>query len=106
GFAKTDTRSGALKAASAYREAMAGFAQMGTLAICHPHLDEDEVMPGVRRTAAEAAKTTKGKKAKGEKKAAMRAEKTAEKTAAKAGTRDSLQALSKLGEIVDCRVLS
>ena len=34
-------------------------------------------------------------------KAAKRAEKTAEKTAAKARTRDSLQALSKLGELVD-----
>jgi uncharacterized protein (DUF2252 family) len=103
GFAKADTRSAALKAASAYREAMAGFAQMGTLAIWYAHLDEDEVMAGVRRTAAEAAKATKGKKAKGEKKAAMRAEKTAEKTAAKARTRDSLQALSKLGELVDGR---
>ena len=36
-------------------------------------------------------------------KAAKKAEKTAEKTRAKAHTRDSLQALSKLGEVVDGR---
>ena len=36
-------------------------------------------------------------------KAAKRAQKTAEKTAEKAHTRDSLQALSKLGEVVDGR---
>ena len=35
--------------------------------------------------------------------AAKRAQKTAEKTAEKAHTRDSLQALSKLGELVDGR---
>ena len=36
-------------------------------------------------------------------KAAKKAQKTAEKTAEKAHTRDSLQALSKLGEVVDGR---
>jgi uncharacterized protein (DUF2252 family) len=75
---------------------MASFATMGTLAIWYAHLDEDEVMKGVRR----AAKTTKTKKGA---KAARRAEKAAEKTLAKAHTRDSLQALSKLGELVDGR---
>jgi len=47
-----------------------------------------------------AAKDAKTKK---QTKAAKRAEKTAKKTVAKARTRDSLQALSKLGELVDGR---
>ena len=48
--------------------------------------------PQRRRKAATSKKSAK---------AAKRAEKTATKTAAKARTRDSLQALSKLGEVVD-----
>jgi hypothetical protein len=87
---------------AAYREAMASFAQMGTMGIWYAHLDEDQVMAGIR-TAAEAAKTGKGKKAKQNAKAAMRAEKTAQRSVAKARTRDSLQALSKLAELVDGR---
>jgi uncharacterized protein (DUF2252 family) len=69
---------------------------MGTLAIWYAHLDEDELQQGVR-SAAKAATSKKGAKA------VKRAEKTAEKTLAKAHTRDSLQALSKLGERVDGR---
>ena len=69
---------------------------MGTMDIWYAHLDEDDLMSGVQSAAAEAKKATK-KAAK----AAKRAEKTAQKSAAKAHTRDSLQALSKLGELVD-----
>jgi len=69
---------------------------MGTLAIWYAHLDEDEVLSAMR-SAAKASKTKKGAKA------AKRAEKTGQKTIAKARTRDSLQALSKLGEVVDGR---
>ena len=94
GFGKADTRAATLASVRAYREAMASFAEMGTLAIWYAHLDEDELMKGVR-SAAKAATSKKDAKA------AKRAEKTAEKTAAKARTRDSLQALSKLGEVVD-----
>jgi uncharacterized protein (DUF2252 family) len=94
GFGKADTRAATLASVRAYREAMASFAKMGTLAIWYAHLDEDELMKGVR-SAAKAATSKKDAKA------AKRAEKTAEKTAAKARTRDSLQALSKLGEVVD-----
>jgi hypothetical protein len=96
GFSKADTRAATLEAARAYREAMAGFAQMGTLAIWYAHLAEDELLAAVR-TAAKTTKTKKGAKA------AKRTEKTAKKTLAKAHTRDSLQALSKLGELVDGR---
>jgi hypothetical protein len=77
---------------------MAGFAQMGTMAIWYARLDEDELMTAVPSAAAEASRAKKGKKAE---KAAKRAEKTSEKALAKARTRDSLQALSKLGELVD-----
>jgi Uncharacterized protein conserved in bacteria (DUF2252) len=83
---------------AAYREAMASFAQMGTMAIWYARLDEDELMTAVPSAAAEASRAKKGKKAE---KAAKRAEKTSEKALAKAHTRDSLQALSKLGELVD-----
>jgi uncharacterized protein (DUF2252 family) len=95
GFAKADTKAATRASVAAYREAMAGFARTGTLAIWYAHLAEDELMAGVRRAAAEASKTKK------ERKVAKRAEKTAEKTREKAHTRDSLQALSKLAERVD-----
>jgi uncharacterized protein (DUF2252 family) len=95
GFAKADTKAATLGSVTAYREAMAGFAAMGTMAIWYAHLDEDELMQGVRSAAAESSRTKK------ERKAAKRAEKTAEKTRQKAHTRDSLQALSKLAERVD-----
>jgi uncharacterized protein (DUF2252 family) len=103
GFAKADTRAATLASVAAYREAMAGFGRMGTLAIWYAHLDEDELMTGIRRVVAEASKPGKGKKAKQESKAAARAAKTAEKGVAKAHTRDSLQAMSKLAELVDGR---
>ena len=118
GFAKADTREATLASVRAYREAMAGFAQMRTMDIWYAHLDEDELMTGVRAAAARAAKAGKpgksGKKTKIEPKTAKKgfseeeqAAKTAlaraEKNRAKAHTRDSLQALSKLGELVDGR---
>ena len=98
GFTKADTTAATLASVAAYREAMAGFAAMGTLKIWYAHLDEDKFMSAVQAAAAEASKT---KKAKKDGKAAKRAQKSAQKTAAQAHTRDSLQALSKLGELVD-----
>jgi uncharacterized protein (DUF2252 family) len=95
GFTKADTKAVTQGSVAAYREAMAGFAAMGTMEVWYAHLDEEELMQGVRSAAAESSRTKK------ERKAAKRAEKTAEKAAAKARTRDSLQALSKLGEVVD-----
>jgi uncharacterized protein (DUF2252 family) len=91
GFAKADTRAATLASVAAYREAMAGFAAMGTLDIWYAHLDEDELLQGIRGAAAAAPKAKKGKKAA----------RRAEKAVAKAHTRHSLQALSKLGELVD-----
>jgi uncharacterized protein (DUF2252 family) len=126
GFSKADAQAATLESVRAYREAMAGFAQMGTMDIWYAHLDEDELMAGIRSTVAgtlkqEAAakkrekadkrakapakqekRAAKQEKAdKEEVKAARRAGKQAEGIAAKARTRDSLQALSKLCEKAD-----
>ena len=106
GFSKADTRAATLASVTAYREAMATFAQMPTLDIWYAHMNEDELMAAVRGVVAGAAKEAKGTKAKGKKakeeaKAAEKAGRAAAKSAEKAHTRDSLQALSKLGEQVD-----
>jgi uncharacterized protein (DUF2252 family) len=97
GFGKDDTQAATLASVRAYRETMASFAAMGTMEVWYAHLDEDELQKAVRSAVAKASKTKKGAKA------AKRAEKGAAKAVAKAHTRDSLQALSKLGELVDGR---
>ena len=104
GFSTADTHASTLASVAAYRLAMAEFAQMRTMDIWYAHLTDDDVMAAVRGEVAEIQKGG-GKKArsKQEVKAAKKAQKTAEKTRAKAYTRDSLQALSKLGELVDGR---
>ena len=108
GFSKADARAATQASVTAYREAMAAFAQMPTMDVWYAHLDEDELMGAIRSTVAQTKKEAKGakkgkrgKKDEGQEKLAKLAEKRAEKTAAKAHTRDSLQALSKLGELVD-----
>jgi uncharacterized protein (DUF2252 family) len=122
GFSPADTRAATIESVRAYRAAMAGFAQMGTMDIWYAHLDEDELMAGIRAVVSGAArqeKTAKADKrakapqkqdkraAKQEKagrqqeKAAKAQQKQAVKILAKAHTRDSLQALSKLGELVN-----
>jgi len=101
GFSRADTLAATLASVTAYREAMASFALMGTMDIWYAHMDEDELMKGVRSAVAGFTKGKKGKKGKADKKFAKQREKIAEKTRAKAHTRDSLQALSKLAEIAD-----
>jgi uncharacterized protein (DUF2252 family) len=126
GFSPADAQAATLASVRAYREAMAGFAQMGTMDIWYAHLDEEELRAGIRTLVAGTAKQAKGakkaekadKQAKAPKKAEKRAaklekadreqekaakagQKRAEKTLTKAHTRDSLQALSKLCEQVD-----
>jgi uncharacterized protein (DUF2252 family) len=98
GFSKADARAATVASVQAYREAMADFAQMRTMDIWYAHMDEDRLTDAIRGTVAAVAK---GAKAKKDAKAAKKAAKTAEKSRDKARTRDSLQALSKLGEIVD-----
>ncbi len=88
-FSKADARTATLKSVTAYREAMAGFAEMRTMDIWYARLSEQELL-GAIDTA------TRSMKGNGKKLV-----KTAEKAVAKAHTRDSLQALSKLAERVD-----
>ncbi|WP_236790930.1 DUF2252 domain-containing protein [Amycolatopsis sp. GM8] len=94
-FSHADALAVAVESAAAYREAMAEFARMRTMDVWYARLDESEL-----RNAVEGEESTKDKKVRKEFKAA---EKTATKTAAKARTRDSTQALAKLGELVDGR---
>jgi uncharacterized protein (DUF2252 family) len=113
GFSAADARAVTAAAVRAYREAMAEFAQMRTMEIWYAHLDEAELRSSISsvtaqlRTAEHAKKQGKkqpkaGRKAaKEEAKLADRAQRRAIKTADKAHTRDSLQALTKLGEMVD-----
>ena len=92
GFSKADTTAATRASVAAYRKAMAGFAAMGTLDIWYAHLAEDELMSAVQHAAAKHSKASKK---------AAKAAKRVEKSREKAHTRDSLQALSKLGERVD-----
>jgi len=111
GFSKADARSATVTSVLAYREAMAEFAQMRILDVWYAHLDEDELMRGIRATVTGMDKRAKAKKHRRKPenngnenaKAARKAAKNAEKTRMKAHTRDSLQALSKLGELADGR---
>src|SRR4051794_3485491 len=103
GFSKADTRAATTASVTAYREAMADFAPMGTMEVWYAHLDEDDIRASVQRIRAAEDNGAKGKKGKEPKadreldKAIARAEKTREK----AHSRDSLQALGKLAELVD-----
>src|SRR4051794_4200870 len=110
GFAEADARAATAASVTAYREAMAEFAGMGTMDIWYSHLSEGEIMGGIRSALEEVEKQDEGKKrgkgtakreAKQEAKTARQVEKRAEKVQEKARTHDSLQALSKLGELVD-----
>ncbi len=110
GFPKADTRASTRASVTAYREAMAGFARMRTMDIWYACLDEDELMRAVRGVVAGTAQAAKAakkqpkaamKKAREQEKLAVRGGRQVEKTAERARTRDSVQALSKLGELVD-----
>src|SRR5262245_40470002 len=113
GFSKADARDSTLASVRAYREAMAQFAQMRTMDVWYVHLAEDTLMQAIRATVEDLEKGKKTKKTPGRGgggkadkdalKSARRAEKLAAKHREKAHTRDSLQALSKLGELVDGR---
>ncbi|HEY1562542.1 MAG TPA: DUF2252 family protein, partial [Caulobacteraceae bacterium] len=117
GFAKADARAAAMASVTAYREAMADFARMPTMDIWYAHFDEDRfrtvIQDALAAETSAAVKKEKDKKAKAAKKdqkgprqakaakEAKEAARRAEKSLAKAHTRDSLQALSKLAELVD-----
>ena len=121
-FGKQDVRAATLTVVNAYRLAMADFARMRVMDIYYSRLTDEELMTMLRHAvaeedvAAQAKAARKKQKAKkpgkagtaGKPAAAQTGESTpsqrlkrVEKGDAKARTRDSLQALSKLGELVD-----
>ena len=55
GFSKADTRAATMASVTAYREAMAEFAQMRTMDLWYASLDEDELMRSVRGVVAAVA---------------------------------------------------
>ena len=96
GLAAPDIKATTAASVRAYREAMAQFSEMGTMEVWYARLTEQEIMEAIR-TMAKGARTKKmaAQAKKGGKRARL--------TVQKAHTRDSLQALSKLGEMVDGR---
>ena len=66
GFSKADAQAATLASVRAYREAMAGFAQMPTMDIWYAHLDEDELRAGIRSLVTGTAKQEKAAKQAGE----------------------------------------
>jgi uncharacterized protein (DUF2252 family) len=112
GFTEPDARAATHAAVTAYREAMAEFARMRTMDVWYASLDENKLINAVRGAVAETAKVAKAakkkkkkkrkaKKVRGDVRLAKLAAERAEKSREKAHTHDSLQALSKLGEVVD-----
>jgi uncharacterized protein (DUF2252 family) len=100
GFSKADTRAITSASVTAYREAMHDFAAMGTMDVWYAHMSADDLLRLVETAGETAGKD--GKKGKNGKKKSLQAV-NARKIMDKARTKDSLQALSKLGELVDGR---
>ena len=95
GHTEAEASAASLASASAYREAMLEFAEMGTMAVWYSRVSAQDVLDAV-------GAGTRSVKGAG-KKQAKAVHKAALKTARKAQTRDSTQALSKLAEHVDGR---
>ena len=83
GFSTKERRKVVLAGVAGYRQAMRSFAGQSVMAIWYAHLNVEDMMRDVK------AKLAKGRY------------KAAEKMIAKAHTRDSMQALGKLTELVD-----
>jgi len=105
GFTRAEAKTAAREAAAAYRTAMASFAGLGTMDLWYASLDEDTIravargaMDGISQAKKSAKSAKKKKQARDQVKMARRAAKIATRTGEKARTRDSVQALSKLGE--------
>ncbi len=96
GFSAADVMATTLSSVRAYREAMAEFSEMRNMDIWYARLTEQELMDAIRAL-------TKGARTKEESAQAQEGAQRARKNAEKAHSRDSLQALSKLGEVVDGR---
>ena len=106
GFTKPVAKEATRAAVGSYREAMTEFSKMRTLDVWYAHISEDDLRQGILQATTELAATTKGKgnrKDKVSSKEARKLQKRFEKNAQKAHSRNSMQALSKLTEVVDGR---
>jgi len=97
GFSRADAQRATIASATSYRESMAAFAEMSTMDVWYASLSEQGLMDSIRSFTGEEAAKSKPKK---DVKELRKAEKRSRRAADKARTRDSLQALSKLGEVV------
>jgi uncharacterized protein (DUF2252 family) len=95
-FSKKDCAAATREVGSAYRTEMARLAECSNLEVWYSRIDIEEVIAGV---AVQAARASKEKKAKRDEQMAARAS----SIVAKSRTKDSLQAQSKLTEVVDGR---
>jgi uncharacterized protein (DUF2252 family) len=126
GMTPAEAKDATIASVRAYREAMSQFAQMGTMELWYTHMSEDDLYAAMSQAAqgqgasSNGKSHAKGKESKSKPAAKDKAKsktgkesdelsanerlfKNAQKTLRKAHTRDSLQALSKLGELVDGR---
>ena len=94
GFSKADAHEATLASVRAYRESMAQFAEMPVMDIWYAHRSEEDMMAGVRDLQG-------AQKGRAQKLEAQRRVKKVEAGFQKAHARGSLQALAKLGELVD-----
>jgi uncharacterized protein (DUF2252 family) len=88
GLSSAEASTATRASVNAYHKAMAEFATMGVLDIWYARFDEADLLKLIRRDSGDGAKAHK------------RIHKSATRQLDKAHTRDSLQALSKLGELV------
>ncbi len=95
GFTTAETRDATLASVRTCRTTMIDFAAKGTMDIWYAHLTDQELLAANDSFAAMQDKATR-----------KQVTKRARKGAEKARTRDSLQALSKLGELVDADQLT
>jgi uncharacterized protein (DUF2252 family) len=95
GYARADVQRITCASAMAYREATAQFAEMRNMEIWYARMTENDFMSAIEKLKGGGTKQGAAQVKQGE----LRAEKTVQK----ARTNDSLQALSKLGEMVNGR---
>ena len=102
-FSKSDAKSVTRATVRSYREAMAQFSTMRTLDVWYAHISEDDLEQAAQQAAVELTKGkgNRGSKGKRADKEIKKAEKRFQKNLSKAHDRNSLQALSKLTEVVD-----
>ncbi len=97
GFTKSDRKSITRNAVRSYREAILEFSEMRSLDLWYAKLSESDL----RGAISQRTKSPKGSGNKRDAAAMENARRKSEKIVSKAHSRDSLQALSKLAEVVD-----